>query len=116
MSDTVYTIAFVDNEFFMIFNTKRNGWEMPGGHIEPGESVKDAAVREFMEESGYTVDVVDMIEAHDCFVRVGTLGEKITDGEMNGRMFKKLPDKLSFDRSEYETVMKWACTVIKQCQ
>ncbi|MFG1681260.1 NUDIX hydrolase [Nonomuraea sp. NPDC049269] len=28
------------------------GWDMPGGHLEPGESPVDAAVRELAEETG----------------------------------------------------------------
>jgi 8-oxo-dGTP pyrophosphatase MutT (NUDIX family) len=31
------------------------GWEVPGGHLDPGESVLDAAVRELAEEAGLLV-------------------------------------------------------------
>ena len=30
----------------------RDTWEMPGGHIEPGEAAMDAALRELKEETG----------------------------------------------------------------
>ncbi|SFE93702.1 NUDIX hydrolase [Alteribacillus iranensis] len=33
----------------------RNWWVAPGGKMEPGESVREAVVREFREETGLTV-------------------------------------------------------------
>ena len=35
-------------------------WELPGGHVDPGESAVDAAVRETAEESGITVQVTGL--------------------------------------------------------
>jgi len=36
-------------------------WELPGGHVDPGESASDAAVRETAEESGITVQVTGLV-------------------------------------------------------
>ena len=53
--DTIYTIAFKDGLFLMVWNPKRKGWEMPGGHVKTGETRIEGAKREFEEESGWTV-------------------------------------------------------------
>ena len=45
------------NEILLIKGPRR-GWEMPGGQVEEGESVREAAIRETKEESGIDVEVV----------------------------------------------------------
>jgi ADP-ribose pyrophosphatase YjhB (NUDIX family) len=35
-------------------------WELPGGHVDPGESAAEAAVRETAEESGITVQITGL--------------------------------------------------------
>src|SRR5262249_61062354 len=35
-------------------------WELPGGHVDPGESASDAAGRGTAEESGITVDITGL--------------------------------------------------------
>jgi 8-oxo-dGTP diphosphatase len=44
------------NEILMIKNPTR-GWELPGGHVEEGETIPDALVREVYEETGITVEI-----------------------------------------------------------
>ncbi len=43
----------------MVFNRFRQAWELPGGMIDPGESAREAAVRELDEESGQRADSLD---------------------------------------------------------
>ncbi|WP_394217704.1 NUDIX hydrolase [Halobacillus trueperi] len=45
-----------EKEVLLIKGPKR-GWEMPGGQVEEGESLKEAAVRETKEECGLDIEV-----------------------------------------------------------
>ncbi|MBD1381539.1 NUDIX hydrolase [Metabacillus arenae] len=44
------------NEILLIKGPRR-GWEMPGGQVEEGESLKNAAIRETKEESGIDIEI-----------------------------------------------------------
>lgn len=39
-----------------MFNRRRREWELPGGMIDPGETPRQAAIRELHEETGYEVE------------------------------------------------------------
>ena len=45
------------NEILLIKGPRR-GWEMPGGQVEEGESLKEAAIRETKEESGIDIKII----------------------------------------------------------
>ncbi|HEY9751532.1 MAG TPA: NUDIX hydrolase, partial [Coleofasciculaceae cyanobacterium] len=40
------------------------GWAIPGGFIDYGEKVEAAAVREAQEETGLTVDLVELFHVY----------------------------------------------------
>jgi len=107
--DTVYAVAFKNERFLMVYNPKRKGWEMPGGHIEPGEDLGSAVIRESLEESGHLIEVVairDLEHCHVCACKVVEMTD--IDPEMKYRFFDRLPDDLAFPRDEYELVIPWA--------
>ena len=111
--DTIYTIAFKDGLFLMVWNPKRKGWEMPGGHVKTGETRLEGAKREFEEESGWTVDIKEVRDLGHCRVCAGILGDRISaDHEMTVRLFAELLDELSFPRDEYMDTVPWAKGVI----
>lgn len=39
-------------------------WDFPSGHVEPGEGIRQAAVRELAEEAGLQADVADLHLVH----------------------------------------------------
>ncbi|KIL34233.1 ADP-ribose pyrophosphatase [Cohnella kolymensis] len=45
------------NEILLIRGPQR-GWEMPGGHVEVGESLAQAAIRETKEEAGVDIEII----------------------------------------------------------
>lgn len=51
------TIVLNENQEILLIKGPRRGWEMPGGQVEEGESLKDAAIRETKEESGIEVEI-----------------------------------------------------------
>lgn len=52
------TVVLNDAGEILLIKGPRRGWEMPGGQVEEGESLKDAAIRETKEESGIDVEIV----------------------------------------------------------
>nr|WP_040852638.1 NUDIX hydrolase [Planococcus antarcticus] len=41
----------------LLIKGPRRGWEMPGGQVEEGESLKEAAIREVKEEAGIDIEI-----------------------------------------------------------
>jgi len=52
------TIVVNDKNEILLIKGPKRGWEMPGGQVEEGESIRDAAIRETKEESGIEVEIV----------------------------------------------------------
>jgi len=105
---TVYCIAFRDDEFLMVFNPKRGGWEMPGGKVEKGESDLEAIRREFAEETGMTLRALCCVETEEGSVFAGEVGEPAGEGEMDWCLFDALPEQLAFPSCEYLPLIEWA--------
>lgn len=46
-------------------------WSIPGGALEVGETVREAAVREAREETGLTVEALELLGVYDRVLRDG---------------------------------------------
>ncbi len=47
----------------------RGMWSIPGGLVEVGEKVRDAAVREVYEECGLKVEIIGLVDVGDIIVK-----------------------------------------------
>jgi len=84
-------------------NKKRGGWEIPGGHIEEGETWQEAAKRELYEETGavdveiepiclYSISTYGML----CYARINKL-DKLPESEIEEvGLFDDEPDDLTY--------------------
>lgn len=65
---TVRVVAAIIIENDKVFATQRgygefrDGWEFPGGKIEPGETPEEAIVREIKEELDTEVEVIELLD------------------------------------------------------
>ncbi len=48
-------------EILLIRRTDNGNWAVPGGGMDPGESITDTAVRETLEETGITCEITGLV-------------------------------------------------------
>lgn len=108
----MYVVAFEDDGFIMVRHRER-GWEMPGGHVEEGETLRDAALREFEEETGMAVELVQQIDMGEGAVFAGLVrghasARRLPREIVETAVLTELPDDLSFPLVEYERILAMA--------
>ena len=60
---TVATIIERNNRFLMVYEEAdgKNVYNQPAGHLDPGETLQQAAIRETLEETGWTVKLTGVV-------------------------------------------------------
>lgn len=100
----VVCVCRYKGKYVFSYNKKRQGWEIPGGHIEEGESWITAAEREMYEETGATKIKVEPICVYKistygllCYCEILELKELPEEYEMEKIMLSDtLPDNLTY--------------------
>lgn len=106
-----YVVIFVKQgkDWVLVRHRERSTWECAGGHIEPGETADEAAVRELYEETGaeeytlhplcaYSVSGAELPESFGMlyFAAVEKFGP-LPGYEMEEvRSFSELPQKVTY--------------------
>ncbi len=93
----ILSVVFERDRVLLIFRTDVPVWILPGGGIEPRESVEQAAVRETREETGLHVEVARLVGIysrpnwrnggdHQVVIEARAIGGEITTSDESSRV------------------------------
>lgn len=95
--DLTYVVmgASYRDQWIFVRHRERATWEMPAGHIEPGETPDQGAVRELYEEAGVTRSSL----THLCDYSV-TVGAKTEFGRLYRATVEEMDTTLEYETAE----------------
>jgi 8-oxo-dGTP diphosphatase len=77
------TLARAPEGVTLVYSRYRKVWELPGGLIDPGESARECAAREFREETGGVAGALQwlgLVEVFDGHTHFGGVYSAVADG------------------------------------
>lgn len=106
------------NNKWLLTKHKERGLEFPGGKVEEGETAREAAIREVMEETGGEVGYItyvgqyfvlgksDTVIKNVYFAKINQLTEQETYYETDGPvLLEEIPQNVKYNNS-YSFIMK----------
>lgn len=101
--DFAVMVARYQGKWVFCKHKKRTTWEVPGGHVEPGEDWLTAAKRELFEETGATKAKIEPVCLYSierfgvlCFAEIEELGE-LPESEIEKiELRDSLPENLTY--------------------
>lgn len=80
---SVAVMAEGDHSDYLVLNTDSH-YELPGGLIQSGEDLREAAKREVKEETGFEVEIGDLLDIHNHGGITFFFHGKVKGGEKTG--------------------------------
>lgn len=92
-------------------------WSFPGGAVEHGEDFEEAAIREFREETGLDIEIVNLISIHEHISRspqgnqsvlyVATFRGEVVGGEIEPEKPNEISMVRLFDEVPKKELVPW---------
>ncbi|AIE61299.1 NUDIX hydrolase [Bacillus methanolicus] len=96
-------VLLKDNKVLLLQKPRRSWWVAPGGKMEPGESVKEACIREFREETGI---YLRNPKIKGIFTFIMKEGDRVLSEWMMFSFLATEADGINLDQSE-EGILAW---------
>ncbi len=98
-------------KFLTIYRVKMKDSTLPKGHVENKESLEETSIRETLEETGYSVEIVDFVDSFEYKVKEKKYGETAyiirRVYHFLGKVVGKKINKENPDKKEGKTIVAW---------
>ncbi|WP_307893008.1 NUDIX hydrolase [Bacillus swezeyi] len=98
--DVVYSFAEENGQVLMVKNRTNQSWTLPGGKVEAGESLPEAAAREMKEETACGIELLGILALNEAVIDDEHVYFIVFKAQLTDR-----PETITFDENIMEA--KW---------